>query len=132
MQELPKLHERYLSFPGLPEFLSNKQGGLPSRDDLEGMAEAVAELQFAYNLSTSDIYAGRIMGHQGASLAPRDAFAVGCRSKSIGLLNQAASWFAKALAETPDHEKTSGNATYSVAKAMAYLGVIKYSVRLMI
>lgn len=96
------------------------------------MAEAVAELQFAYNLSTSDIYAGRIMGHQGASLAPHDAFAVGCRSKSIGLLNQAASWFAKALAETPDHEKTSGNAAYSVAKAMAYLGVIKYSVRLMI
>ncbi|KAK7088276.1 prolyl 4-hydroxylase subunit alpha-1-like [Littorina saxatilis] len=112
------------------EFLSNDdRSKLPTKSDLLFLCQAVAEIQFVYNLTTSDLYAGKVIGQKGTPLLPKDAYEIAHASRDLSHLEQAAWWFEIALNNTPEAEmksKNVGNTSYPFADAMAYLGALKY------
>ncbi|KAK7480053.1 hypothetical protein BaRGS_00028690 [Batillaria attramentaria] len=112
----------------LREFLTNDKSELPSDSDLDEVARALAEIQYVYNMTTSDLYAGKVMGLQGSPLKPRDAYDVGRVSMKMGHLKQAATWFERAMSEIPATERASGNSSFPVAETLASLGIILFNV----
>ena len=122
----------FISTLGFAEFLSNDDDSkLPTQEDLKYAAQALTEIQFVYNLSTSDIYAGNVMGHMGTPLKAQDAYEIALASMKLSHFKQAASWFEIALNNTPEAEMSAKgvkNASYPVADAMAKFGILKYGV----
>lgn len=111
----------------LREFLTNDKSELPTESDIDDIARALVEIQYVYNLSTSDLYAGKVKGVQGLTLTPPDAFDLGRVSMKLGHLQQAAIWFEWALAGLSQEERESGNASFPVAETLANLGVLKFN-----
>ncbi|XP_076435212.1 prolyl 4-hydroxylase subunit alpha-1-like [Babylonia areolata] len=120
------------------EFLSNDDDSkLPREEDLQLAARAVVEIQYIYNLSTGDVYGGRVMGHQGTPLRPRDAYLLAVTSHSLQHLHLAVQWYETALNNTPPHDlelfskgvlnaSSSSPSAYPIPSALASLGVLKY------
>lgn len=125
-----KLHNHTAYGFRFAEFLSNNDDSrLPNKTDLKVVATAVAEIQFVYNLSTADLYAGVVMGYEGSGLRPREAYEIGVVSMELRHLKQAASWFQAALNHTPEEEMGiagAKKASYPMADTLARLGVLKY------
>ena len=59
---------------------------LPTKEDIDGAADAMLRLQSVYNMTARQLRIGQLDGHQSsAQLSARDCIDIGLRSLEVGL-----------------------------------------------